>query len=69
LAQGRHIETMSNAAQKIAHEGDDTETAQLRAAVEESRAAERRGEIVSHDRVRAWLLAMAAGERPSPPRP
>jgi hypothetical protein len=60
---------MSEAAPKVAHEGDDTEKAQLRAAVEESRAAERRGEIVPHDEVRVWLLALAAGERSSPPQP
>ena len=46
--------------QKVVHECDDTEMAQLRAAVEESGAAERRGEVVSHDQVRTWLLALAA---------
>ena len=48
---------------------DEIETEQLRAAVERSRAAERRGEVIPHERVRDWLLALAQGERPPAPRP
>ena len=63
-----HSEAMSNAAQKLDPD-DDVEMARLRAAVEESRAAERCGEVVPHQRVREWLLALAEGKRSSAPRP
>jgi len=58
---------MSNAAYKL-EDDDDPETTQLRATVEESRAAELRGEVVPHERVREWLLALAEGRREPQPR-
>ena len=60
---------MSSTAQRLDPDEIDEETEQLRVAVEEARAAVRRGEHVSHERVREWLLALAAGERPPPPLP
>ena len=59
---------MSIAAQSMVSD-DDPETARLRMAVEESRAAERRGEVVPHERVREWLMAVAEGRRPPAPKP
>lgn len=47
-------------------EGDDIETARLRAAVAEARA---NPGSVPHERVREWLLALAEGRRAAPPRP
>ena len=59
---------MGNAVQKIEPEGA-VDMARLRAAVEDSRAAETRGEVVFHERVRDWLLALAEGKRPPAPKP
>lgn len=59
---------MSNAVPK-SYPDDDAETALLEEAVEEARAAQRAGAVVSHERVRAWLLELAEGKRPAPPQP
>lgn len=48
---------------------DDPETAQLRQAVEEARAEAAKGDVVPHEQVREWLLALAAGERKPAPKP
>lgn len=48
---------------------DDPETAQLRLAVEEARAEVARGDVVPHEKVREWLLALAAGDRKAAPKP
>ncbi len=48
----------------------EAEYAALAAAVEESRLAAERGEVVSHDVVGAWLDALVRGENPPlPPIP
>jgi predicted transcriptional regulator len=52
-------------ARKIIH--DDQETAQLQQAVDEARAATAQGRVVSHEKVRDWLLSLATGERKAPP--
>lgn len=59
---------MSDAAKAL---GDNhtPENEQLRAAVEEARAEVARGEVVPHERVREWLLALAQGKRLPPPTP
>lgn len=49
-------------------EGDDPETARLRAAVMEARAAIERGDVIPHDRVRGWLLDLAQGKVATAPR-
>lgn len=59
---------MSTAARKI-DDRDDESNRQLDEAVVEARAAVRRGEVVPHERVREWLLAMANGEHPPLPIP
>ncbi|HYG89215.1 MAG TPA: hypothetical protein VD978_23485 [Azospirillum sp.] len=55
-------------AQRIPDDGD-IETDQLRAAVEEARAAAKRGEVIPHERVREWLLDLAQGKTTEPPLP
>jgi predicted transcriptional regulator len=61
--KGAIIVPMSNAARQLDID-DDLETELFRAAVEKSRAAERRGEVVPHEVVREWLLALARGKQP-----
>jgi hypothetical protein len=57
---------MSEAARLfVADDGDLEETARLQAMVDEARAAD----SVPHEAVREWLLALARGERSSPPSP
>ncbi|WP_448190225.1 hypothetical protein [Azospirillum sp. sgz301742] len=48
---------------------NDIELEQLRAAVEEARAAAKRGDVVPHERMREWLLDLAQGKMTDPPLP
>jgi predicted transcriptional regulator len=48
---------------------EEQETERLRSAVEEARAAMRRGKVVPHERVREWLRDLAEGKRTPYPRP
>ncbi|WP_298380121.1 hypothetical protein [Azospirillum sp.] len=67
IGSGRcHLVPMIQA-QRIADDGDDTETEQLRAAVEDARSAAKRGETVPHEQVREWLLELAQGKTRPPP--
>jgi hypothetical protein len=47
---------------------NDIELEALRRAVAEADAAARAGRIVSHDRVRPWLLGLAQGKRTLRPK-
>lgn len=53
--------------QPMSRQGDDTELAQLTAAVEEARSDVRNGDVVPQERVRAWLLDRAMGGKSAPP--
>jgi hypothetical protein len=48
---------------------DDAELEALRRAVAEADAAAQAGRVVSHDRVRPWLLDLAQGKRSPRPKP
>ena len=48
---------------------DDAELEALRRAVAEADAAAQAGRVVSHNRVRPWLLDLAQGKRTSWPKP
>jgi predicted transcriptional regulator len=48
---------------------DDAELEALRRAVAEADAAAEAGRVVSHDRVRPWLLGLAQGRRAPRPKP
>jgi hypothetical protein len=48
---------------------DNVELEALRRAVAEADAAAQAGRVVSHDRVRPWLLGLAQGKRSPRPKP
>lgn len=56
-----------HAAQALSDEEAELEA--LRRAVEEGIAAADAGRVVSHERVRAWLLDLAHGKYADPPEP
>lgn len=62
-----HLDGMSNAAPQFDPEDDAEELAHLQAMIDEARAAEAAGDVVPHEVVREWLLALARGEDAPPP--
>lgn len=58
---------MSNAVPQFDAEDDAEELARLQAMIDEARAAEAAGDVVPHEVVREWLLALARGEDAPPP--